>query len=257
MYAFIGYVGKKLLGDHGFKVEKNVPHKYLVKAPDSKASSKRYVDQNTHKIIDFPRNGSFEIYYLNILVFSKLQNGSFPDTALLVRIINSLRRSYQKNPLLSGFSQFRDLEMGWRKTEKLLDSVYGFVKLSYQHSPTNEELNCFFKKLERKKIIVNKENKQIYPYSFYAQREKQCKMEKIYCPRSGKKPLLSAKSTKELAPSLSVHKKERPPSGSTKKPLVNRRYLFRMLEDGRKKFETEETKLVAKVGREDYLKSLK
>ena len=69
-----------MLTENGFKVVRNVAYKYLRKAQDTKASSKRYIDQNTQKVQEFPRRGSFEIYYMNILVFSKLQAGEFPQT---------------------------------------------------------------------------------------------------------------------------------------------------------------------------------
>jgi hypothetical protein len=43
----------------GIKVVRNVPPKYLTKAPNTKNSTKRYVDSNTGKIVDFPSKGSF------------------------------------------------------------------------------------------------------------------------------------------------------------------------------------------------------
>ena len=112
---FHPHSGKDILIDQGFKVLKNLPFKYLRKAQDTKASSKRYIDQNTHKIQEFPRRGSFEIYYMNILVFSKLQVGEFPKVQLVVDIVKRIKRSYRKNPLLEGFEAFRDFEIEWKR----------------------------------------------------------------------------------------------------------------------------------------------
>lgn len=69
------------------KILRNVPPKYLRKVADTKNSSKRHIDTNTGKIIEFPTRGSFEVYYKNILLYSKLLVGTFPDLSYLCLII--------------------------------------------------------------------------------------------------------------------------------------------------------------------------
>lgn len=36
-----------------------MPYKYLKKIADSKLSTKRYLDQNTNKVEEYPRKGAF------------------------------------------------------------------------------------------------------------------------------------------------------------------------------------------------------
>jgi hypothetical protein len=54
--AFIN-IKRRFFND--FNVEKNVAFNYLKKLPSSKISSKRYLNQDNNKIVEFPRKGSF------------------------------------------------------------------------------------------------------------------------------------------------------------------------------------------------------
>lgn len=81
----------QLIGQAGLKVLRNAVPKYFKKASDTKASTKRYVDTNTGKIVEFPTKGCFEVYYKSILVFSKLQNSAFPDLSFLCLILKLIR----------------------------------------------------------------------------------------------------------------------------------------------------------------------
>jgi hypothetical protein len=69
-----------------------------------------------------------------------------------------------------------------------------------------------FKKINKNKLEKGKK-KVIYPYSFYANREKKTKMEKIYCPSPMKKSLIRCESYKHVTSKVSsMYKKYRPPS---------------------------------------------
>ena len=58
---------------------RNHAPKYLRKTSNTKQSTRRYIDTNNNKIVEFPSKGAFEVYYKNILICSKLQTGIFPD----------------------------------------------------------------------------------------------------------------------------------------------------------------------------------
>jgi hypothetical protein len=73
---------------------RNQPPKYLLRVQNGSETKKRYIDTNNNAIVKFPRVGAFEIYYLNILVYSKLETSYFPDMEYLYNIIVKLRSIY-------------------------------------------------------------------------------------------------------------------------------------------------------------------
>lgn len=95
----------------GLPLRKNIPYKCLRKLKDSKSSTKRYLDTNNSKVIEFPRRSAFEIYYMNILIYSKIKLTEFPDYELLKNIMVNLRRVHIETGLMEGFSFFRDTEL--------------------------------------------------------------------------------------------------------------------------------------------------
>ncbi len=66
---------KKFFSQDGmFIVSKNVALTDLKKLPNISKNTKRHRNQNNNKIINFPREGAFEVRFMNIVIYSKLKS---------------------------------------------------------------------------------------------------------------------------------------------------------------------------------------
>jgi hypothetical protein len=90
-----------------FTILKNAPYKYLSKLPNTKLSTKRYLNTSTNKMVEFPQKDSFEVYFENLLVFSKLNFQKWPNVRLVSKIIKSLADYCRKEgPLMHNLKPF-------------------------------------------------------------------------------------------------------------------------------------------------------
>jgi hypothetical protein len=98
---------------------------------NASSSKKRFIDTNNNTHSQFPRIGAFEIYYLSILVYSKVETSNFPDMEYLCNIVAKLRNIYLTNASnMAKFEKFRDLEYERRKKMDNGPSLYTSLKLS-------------------------------------------------------------------------------------------------------------------------------
>ena len=64
--------------------------------PLTKRIEQRIYDKRMGMYQEFPRVGSFEVYYQGHLIFSKLRNGCWPITELVVRRIEAAHRNVER-----------------------------------------------------------------------------------------------------------------------------------------------------------------
>lgn len=89
---------EKLLPD--LLLHRNVPPKSLILINDQHYRD-CFFDTQSKKIVVFPRVGSFEVYFNEVLIFSKLQNHHFPKVDLLARYLARLVNQTTKSALES------------------------------------------------------------------------------------------------------------------------------------------------------------
>lgn len=112
-------------------VVRNLPPKYLRRTKNTRSSTKRFVDLNTNKVVEYPTIGAFEVYYKNILIFSKLQTSAFPDILFVVSIVRVLQRFGARDPnFMDNFDRFRDIEYELKRMSIAPEPLYSFIKMN-------------------------------------------------------------------------------------------------------------------------------